>query len=327
MTQTTESENLIARYLNGTVSGEEEAALLQWINESAENKNTFLTVKDTWDASRKASERGDEELLRFYKNQLHKKRKTGSVAWISGLVAAAVLVIGLVFGGALQGYLGSQKGSAEKFLVPKGSRSQVVLTDGTVVNLNSESELLLCKDFSERKREVILKGEGFFEVKSDKRHPFLVKTEKFDIKVTGTKFNVSSYSVDRKIYTTLVEGQIQLTTRTNKTYILKPGEKLNFNQETMEATVEYADLESEQAWVKGEFIFKNIPFPDLINRLERWYDVKLTYSGQEFDEMVYSGKFKNQETIWQVLDALVLTTPISYNKRNFREFELNYRSN
>src|SRR3989339_225569 len=138
MALSSEYEELIARFLNGVVSNEEKEELLRWVNESPENQKSFLGIKDTWDASLKTSERGTDELVRFYKNQLHKKKKITSAAWISGWVAAAVLVIGLLLGGVLHDYFGPQKGSAEKFMVPKGSKSQVVLTDGTIVNLNSD---------------------------------------------------------------------------------------------------------------------------------------------------------------------------------------------
>jgi ferric-dicitrate binding protein FerR (iron transport regulator) len=85
-----------------------------------------------------------------------------------------------------------------------------------------------------------------------------------------------------------------------------------------------ADIESEMAWKDDQFIFKNIPFPELAKRLERWYDVKLNYSDQRLQEYAFTGKFKNQETIWQVLDALTFTIPISYEKTTFREFNIKY---
>jgi ferric-dicitrate binding protein FerR (iron transport regulator) len=86
-----------------------------------------------------------------------------------------------------------------------------------------------------------------------------------------------------------------------------------------------ADVESEIAWKDGEFIFRNIPFPELVKRLERWYDVKLNYTDEGLQKYTYTGRFKNQETIWQVLDALKLTSPIDYRKNTFREFELIYK--
>ncbi len=326
MVNTTEYEQLIARYLNGEFSGQDEAEIIRWISEKPENKKIFLEVKDTWDASLKKDVSETEQLLQFYKRQVSRKRKSSYPAWISGIAVAAILIVGVIIGSLLQNNYPGGQSRLESFSVPMGSRSQLTLSDGTVVSLNSASRLEPGDNFSSRNREVMLIGEAYFEVKADKHHPFTVKTEKFTITVTGTKFNVSSYSDDQKISATLAEGRIKLTTRgDNKTITLNPGEKIAFNQNTMQAVLEKADIESEMAWINGEFIFKEIPFPDLIRRLERWYDVRLQYKGNVFDAMTYSGKFKNQETIWQVLDALKLTTSIDYKKVNDREFELNYK--
>jgi ferric-dicitrate binding protein FerR (iron transport regulator) len=238
---------------------------------------------------------------------------------------AAVLVIGLLTGILLLKDSFIPVNHLEMFTVPLGSRSQVILADGTRVNLNSGSSLLVDDHFSQQNRVVTLNGEGYFEVKADRKHPFTVKTDKFDVKVTGTKFNVCSYEDDREISVTLMEGQIDLFTGNHQSFQMKPGEKIRFDQETMHAVLSGVDAQSEMAWVNNEFIFRGIPFPDLIRRLERWYDVKLIYRGTTFDSMIYSGSLKNQETIWQVLDALKLTTPIDYRKSNFREFELIYK--
>lgn len=321
---TSDKEQLIAKYLNGEFTSEDEKILFSWISESAENKKLFLGIKDTWDASLKTTLKETEQLLLFYKKQASKKTRKLLPVWIYG-AAAAVLVIGLLIGGIIQQDFSNQFGQVESYFVPQGSRSELELADGTKIKLNANSRLEISPDFSANNRVVTLKGEGFFEVTSDKKHPFTVKTDNFDVLVTGTKFNISSYSDDQKISATLAEGRIQLSTKNDKHFILKPGEKISFNQETMDHYLEQADVESEIAWVDGEFIFWEIPFPDLIKRLERWYDVKLNYQSSELNSMVYSGRFKNQETIWQVLDALKLTTPIDYDKKNFREFELIYQ--
>jgi ferric-dicitrate binding protein FerR (iron transport regulator) len=324
MASTANMEKLIARYLNGDFSDQDEKELGKWINESQENKKLFLAIKDTWDASLKSTSRETEELLRFYKEQISRKQKLQFPVWVSGLAVAAVLVVGLLIGGLLQDNFSVRPSHVESFTVPMGSKSQLTLADGTKVNLNSDSRLELAADFSSKNRAVILTGEGYFEVTSDKKNPFILKTEKFDVLVTGTKFNISSYANDQKISATLTDGQIQLQTKTNKLFNLKPGQKISFDQKTMDYSLKQADIESELAWVDGNFIFKEIPFPDLVKRLERWYDVKILYEGEVFDSMVYSGKFKNQETIWEVLEALKLTTPIDFKKRNLREFELIY---
>jgi len=325
MDHTTENERLIVRYLNGDLPDIDMKELLLWVNERPENKKLFLEIKDTWDASLKRAGGETEQLLLFYKNQASRKRKTQIPVWLAGTAVAAMLLVGLITGILVQKGYFAPSTQMESFIVPMGSRSQLTLTDGTKVNLNSDSHLVVDDHFSPQNRIVTLTGEGYFEVSADRKHPFIVKTEKFDITVTGTKFNVSSYADDRKASATLMEGRIGLSSIDHKEFLLKPGEKISFDQETMQAVLTKTDVRSEIAWVNNEFMFKEIAFPDLIRRLERWYDVKLAYHGSAFDSMIYSGSFKNQETIWQVLDALKLTTPIDYKKGNFREFELIYK--
>ncbi|WP_321289956.1 FecR domain-containing protein [uncultured Sunxiuqinia sp.] len=325
MNETTTHEGLIACYLNGDYTAADEKALLEWIASSPENKKRFLEIKDTWDTSLRVEQRNTEQLLKFYQRQALQKRTRSFPAWLPGAVAAAVLLIGFFLGSVLQPGFFSQKAQVESYYVPQGSKSELVLADGTKVKMNAGSRLEISPDFSAKNRVIRLNGEAYFEVSSDPGHPFTVETEKFDVLVTGTKFNVSSYAEDQEISATLSEGKIKLTTASKQVLHLKPGDKVSFDQKTMQAKLEKADITSELAWVNGEFIFKDIPFPDLVKRLERWYDVKLNYQSTELEAMTYSGKFKNQETIWQVLDALKLTSPIGYKKTNFRAFELIYQ--
>ncbi|MBV5334877.1 MAG: DUF4974 domain-containing protein, partial [Sulfuricurvum sp.] len=217
-------------------------------------------------------------------------------------------------------------GNLQVFSVPLGSRSKVILADGTEVSLNSGSELKYTSGFSSVNRVVSLTGEGFFDVKSDPKHPFTVKTSDFDIKVTGTKFNVCSYPDNKFSAATLAEGKIGLQmSGSSKILEVAPGEKFLIDRETRKFSFSDADVESEIAWKDGEFIFRKIPFPELVHRLERCYDVKLNCSGSELQNYAFTGRFKNQETIWQVLDALKLTSPIDYQKTTFREFTITYK--
>jgi ferric-dicitrate binding protein FerR (iron transport regulator) len=213
------------------------------------------------------------------------------------------------------------------FTVPLGSRSKVVLFDGTEVHLNSGSTLTYPNRFDGNSRKVTLTGEAFFKVKSDKRHPFIVKTTDFEVNATGTQFNVCTYDNDPFSSATLAEGAVSLRmNNSNQLFTINPGEKFRMNRMKNNYLQAAADVESELAWKDGEFIFKNIPFPELVQRLERWYDVKLVWSGKNLESYAYTGRFKNQETIWQVLDALKLTSRINYQKISFREFRIIYKS-
>lgn len=319
-------ENLIAIHLNGECSSEEYQELKDWMEQSPENKKEYLVLKDIWDITRPIKLTTEDQLARFYKNQYEKTRKSRRL-WIRySSAVAAILLLGLVIPVLTPQKNTKQPGSLQVFTVPLGSRSTVLLADGTEVSLNSGSELKYSSDFSSANRVVQLTGEGFFEVKSDKDHPFVVKTKDFDVKVTGTQFNVCTYEENDYSSTTLANGKIELQIDgSNQNFEIKPGEKFELDRGTRKYSLENADIESEIAWKDGEFIFRNIPFPELVKRLERWYDVKLNYSDEGLQKFAYTGRFKNQETIWQVLDALKLTSPIDYRKTTFREFKLIYK--
>ena len=320
------TENLIVRYLNGNCTPEEQAELKDWIEESNDTKSEYLSIKDIWDSLNAPKENTSEQLALFYKNQYTRIKNSRSV-WIRSFSAiAAILIIGLVFSVLVPTKTTNTAESVQVFSVPMGSRSKVVLADGSEVSLNSGSELKYSSGFSSQNRVVSLTGEAFFKVKTDKEHPFTVKTSDFDIKVTGTKFNVCSYADNKYSTATLEEGKISLQLKDNSTTLkVEPGEKFQLDRKTRMHSLDQADVESEIAWKDDQFIFKNIPYSELAKRLERWYDVKLNFSDQKLQNYAFTGKFKNQETIWQVLDALKLTSPIDYQKTTFREFTIIYK--
>lgn len=320
--------NLIARYLNGDCSEIEKTELLEWTNSSPNNSKEYLQVKDLWDITNHKDSKSNEQLVSFYKIQLEKSKRARTILIYRIAAVAAILIIGLV-GNTL-----IPKGSVEGahhlsvYSVPLGSRSKLVLFDGTEVNLNSGSTLTYSNEYNSGTRLVTLTGEGFFKVKADKKHPFIVKTADFEVEATGTQFNVCSYDNDSFSNTTLAEGIVDLRmSKSNKTFKIVPGEKFKLNHSENTYNQSTVDIEPELAWKDGEFIFKSIPFPELVKRLERWYDVKLIWAGSKLETYSFSGRFKNQETIWQVLDALKLTSPINYQKLTFREFKITYKSN
>lgn len=334
MNHKTDIQQIIIRYLDGECSLSERQELNQWLEKSGSNKNTFYQIKDVWDASLKKEDRTNAALLHFYREQATKDRASVKVLHIWKAVAsvAAVLVIGFITLYLLQTVSREsaiQPASAlVSFKVPLGSRSEVSLPDGTTVVLNSGTELHYPPAFVNGKREVSLKGEAFFKVKSDKENPFIVKTSDFDVQVSGTQFNVCSYDDDNFSTVTLAEGKVGvLLVGDNEPVDISPGQQLSLDRETRKLNIKETETDIETAWKDGEFRFKGIAFSGLIKRLERWYDVKLYHTAPELEMMLYSGRFKNQETIWQVLDALKLTTPIDYEKTGFREFKIIYKPN
>ncbi len=321
-------QNLIGRYLNGDCSDTEITSLLDWCNLSSQNQKEFIQAKDLWDMAGQTTNKADKQLIHFYRRQLEQTKKSQTILLNRLLAVAAVFVVGLLVTVLHPWRSAEAVQHLSVFSVPLGSRSKVVLFDGTEVHLNSGSTLTFPNKYDGDVRRVTLSGEGFFVVKSDKKHPFIVKTTDFEVEATGTQFNVCTYNDDPFSAATLAEGAVSLRmNNSDQAFVIKPCEKFRFNRVKNSYNQAVTDVESELAWKNGEFIFKNIPFPELVQRLERWYDVKLLCSGKKLESYAYTGRFKNQETIWQVLDALKLTTQITYQKISFREFKISYKSN
>jgi transmembrane sensor len=320
-------ENLIARYLNGDCPDVEKTELLDWTNCDKKNEKEFLQIKDIWDITSQKDSKSNEQLLFFYKAQLEKSKQARIILINRFIAIAAVFIIGLVAYVLIPQKSVINPQYLSTYSVPMGSRSKLVLFDGTEVNLNAGSTLTYSNEYNSGTRRVTLTGEGFFKVKSDKKHPFIVKTADFEVEATGTQFNVCAYDNDSFTNTTLAEGIVALRlNRSNQSFKIIPGERFKLNRADNTYSQSAVDVESELAWKDGQFIFRSIPFSELVKRLERWYDVKLQWSGNKLATYYYSGRFKNQETIWQVLDALKLTSPISYQKTTFREFKITYKS-
>ncbi|MEK7719212.1 MAG: FecR domain-containing protein [Bacteroidota bacterium] len=323
----TRTKNLIIRFVSGECNDNEQKELLAWINQSSENRKVYLEIKDIFDSSRFVKDFGNEQLILFYKNKYEESRKSRSLFLQWTIPVAAILLVGLLISLLFPKKSVYQHENLQVFTVPLGSRSSVLLSDGTEISLNSGSKLSYSSNFSSQNRTVTLSGEAFFHVKSDSVHPFTVKTKDFDISVTGTQLNVCSYHEDLFSSTTLAEGKVNLEIHdTDQLISVMPGEKFLLDRNARQYSLTATNVEQDVAWKDGQFIFKNIPFPELIKRLERWYDVKLTFSDLRLSRYSYSGRFKNQETIWQVLDAIKMTSPINYHKTNFREFIINYKS-
>lgn len=216
----------------------------------------------------------------------------------------------------------------------KGIRKNIILPDGTTVWLNAESKLSYDKAMVNRdQRVVMLSGEAFFDVKHDKAHPFIIKTEKISIKVLGTSFNVRAYENDNRTETTLIRGSVELSVnnRPNEKIILKPSEKFILNEQNdsvkedpsiingAKMIIEYVapvivankEYLTETSWKENYLVFKNESMEELAPKLERWYNVKIIIKNSKIKNYRYSGAF-SKETIDQALQAMQLTKHFNF---------------
>ena len=206
-------------------------------------------------------------------------------------------------------------------IVPYGKRFRVVLADGTRVDLNAGSSLKYPVDFMIGKnREVFLQGEAFFDVAKDENHPFIVNAEELNIRVLGTKFNVSAYQEDLNINTVLVEGSVGLFKKgesfsAENSSLLEPGFKGAYHKTKQDMSLEEVNTSIYTGWVDGKMIFNHMYFKDILKTLERHYNVSITNNNKELAEETFTATF-DTETIEEVLYLFNKSFNINYKIMN-----------
>jgi ferric-dicitrate binding protein FerR (iron transport regulator) len=221
-----------------------------------------------------------------------------------------------------------------------GSRSKIVLPDGSQVWINSGSKLTYNESFKGTTRDVQLDGEAYFDVVKDAAHPFIVHTSGIDIKVLGTAFNVKAYKAEPTIEATLIRGFIEVLNHSQpgaSNIMLKPHEKLVYNKysdgiKEIQAIIKPADspfsisIEAlrknipdsnilETAWVYNKLIFEEERFEDLAIKMERWYNVNINIEDEKLKYYKMSGSFVN-ETAEEAIKILQFLVPFKYSIKN-----------
>jgi ferric-dicitrate binding protein FerR (iron transport regulator) len=238
--------------------------------------------------------------------------------------------------------------AANEIRIGAGSRSKILLPDGSQVWVNSSSKLTYSKTFSKKSREVFLDGEAYFDVVKDPAHPFIVHTSSIDIRALGTAFNVKSYAAEPTIEATLVHGSIEVT-RPGRTdapkLMLKPHEKLVFNKnlepllvkgDSKTSHVDLADAVLikavkrnrpdseivETAWVYNKLVFEDTRLTDIASQMEKWYNVNIRIESSKLADYTLTGSFVN-ENIDEALKMLQYLVPFGYaiEGREVRIFE------
>ncbi len=192
---------------------------------------------------------------------------------------------------------------------PKGRKSEIVLSDGSRVMLNSNSTLTYSSDFAQN-RFIELDGEAYFEVAKDPEHPFIVKSRQIQTRALGTAFNVKTYESSVDVF--LTEGSVEVSVIDHKdqVFTLEPMQKTAYSgQKGLERPSFQTDM-TDMLWTRGIIFFKETPISEVLRTLENWYDVQIDVSG-EYEEVKYSGEFDN-EYLSNVLQSMSQALDMKY---------------
>lgn len=208
--------------------------------------------------------------------------------------------------------------------VPFGKKFGVTLSDGTKVHLNSGSSITYPNTFSTSKRRIVtLQGEAYFEVTPNKEKPFIVKTDLLNVRVLGTKFNVSAYKNDNINSVILVEGKVAVSksvafeNEKSKSILLKPNQRAFTKRKTNDKIVRnsVSNINKYISWKDKELEFKNDKFIDITKKLERNFNVKIVSNSSKLNNIEFTGNF-NKQDVFDILDSFRVHTPFTYTVEN-----------
>ena len=198
------------------------------------------------------------------------------------------------------------------YTVNDAVRASMYLPDSTSVTLNCGSTLKLSPEFGKSNRTVYLDGEALFDVRKNRALPFIVNTPKgIEVKVTGTRFNLSSYADDRQFGLTLFQGSVVVTTRKKEVLEVAPSETLIIRDEFLNISKTDAPQQAVQ-WTEGVLRFDRTPMKDAISKIEKWYGVGIKVEQEDVYRNTLSGTFKS-EPLEDVLRLICISSHLSYS--------------
>lgn len=189
--------------------------------------------------------------------------------------------------------------------IPRGGEYMLILSDGTKIWLNADSELKYPVTFRKDRREVTVIGEAYLEVAPNPQAPFIVKTAMGNVQVLGTRFNVQAYREEQRLVTTLVEGSVVCRQKEGeKTVVLKPGQQVTIDGKGI-GKVKLVKARLYTGWKDGMFNFENERLEDILKQLSRWYDIRVVYTDEQLKELHFSGdlsRFKDIQVFFRMFE-------------------------
>lgn len=347
---------LLVKHLLHESDASESKEVEMWVNETDENREYYREIELAWKLGGSVEKYYNsvnlQEELQHFQLRMELSEKTRKSFQISlFLKIASVFLLLLNLGLVISLIRTNKLNNTETFtelIVPNGSKSMVVLPDGSKVWLNAGSKLIYEGKFNRTIREVRLEGEAYFAVANDKKRPFVVKTARLSIRALGTEFNIRSYHDEGTIETTLIKGSVKVIEKREDSYVtedvvLKPNQKLTFIKKTgklfrsddpatpaisssQEPKSNDDNLETERkeqiiidsidplpviSWREDKLILTGEGFEEVKVKLERWYDVKIIITDPELLNLRFKGTFK-KEPLEQAMEALKLASPFHY---------------
>jgi ferric-dicitrate binding protein FerR (iron transport regulator) len=313
-------EDLISRYLDNSLTEREEELLLEWLQSSEENRQTFFAYKQIY-ASRKIQHYSNPLILEnawnkfsHRTNAIQEQRRHKSNLRLLKYAAIFLTVVSVSF---FTWYIlkPSKVQYTTVYVDEQEQVKELVLSDGTKVWLNNRSSLTYPISFDSSVRNVKLTGEAFFEVKSDSLHPFIVQTNAMQVRVLGTSFNVNTNTNDSTVKTTLVKGRVSINDLNGRLLSnLLPGHMASCKTSNKTIEINRVNTDLYTLWRKGLFVFDKAGLSEITAKIESTYHVSITINDQHKLNNKINFVFRKTQELDTVMEMLQFVVPVKYKR-------------
>ncbi|HXK75140.1 MAG TPA: FecR domain-containing protein [Bacteroidaceae bacterium] len=332
LTTINQYDELIQKLFTEGLEKSERETLVAWIQKDATHKHYFEEQQELWYISMCANPKAKQYdwekaythfIQRIDANQHPQRTKLFDYMQLSKIAAIAILVIvvGVFAYWVGQSYASFSLDRLTTIEAPLGSKTKLVLPDGSTVWLNSGSKISYAQSFGHKNRDLALEGEAYFEVTKNKNLPFQLQMNGMRLKVLGTKFNVTDYPEDSITIVNLLSGHVALENQIQKKSImhLLPNERATFNNRSGKWKKSICEAQESTQWTSDYLLFEDLPLSEIIKTLNRAYDVHITLDSTKIDiaNLRFYGKFiQSKNTIEDILTKIVHTKNLKYKGKN-----------
>lgn len=313
-------DELINKFFEGKTTSGEENELKGWIKSDPQNRRYFQQAKNIWHVTYPAFspediqlDEAEQKIHRSIRQNQHHSDHTLWFYWqrIAGILLLPLMILSIYL------LIPDKESQPEipayqQVIAPYGMISKVTLPDSSEVWLNGGSSLKYPVRFEPGKRNVELRGEGYFEVVSDIKNPFIVQTIHSRLVATGTEFNINAHPSDTLTAITLANGTIEVQFANNLPFRMKPGDHAKFNDRNPRTySLQQTDPYKWYAWKDGMMIFRDDPLEYVFKRLEQSFNVHINIKEPGISDALYRATFEG-ESLDEILRLLELTAPIKF---------------
>ncbi|MEX6688212.1 FecR domain-containing protein [Danxiaibacter flavus] len=306
-------KKIAKKYIAGKASRQEIDILFRWYDKADQEEETRATENDPLSQDLKERMSGKIHAAIDHPPQQ-------SVA-IKGNRSRKYLMAAALLGAVVAGtwfWFHEHNGKAGsvnklcKYSVPKKQRSRIILPDSSVVWLNSDSYIQYNENEKSNTREVVLKGEAFFDVRHNPSKPFAVIANGTVTKVLGTAFNIKAYDDNKNVQVTVTRGKVQVQKQGKTLAVLTPNEQITVQTETGVATLQLVKTDAFTSWAKGAIEFNNDTFEEIASILNRRFNVPIVFASEKLKACRFIAGFDEGVPVEKIITLLCKTNSNTY---------------